>query len=626
MSVEQPTPKSGQGFRSLWRLRTYLKPYVGQMLVMGVAALVTVLAELAVPLVSAAVIDGPVARGETAGLWALGALAIALGIGEAAFGFVRRWVQSFCMLDMETNIRNDLYAHLQRLPVAYHDRAQTGQLVTRATSDLTTIRRFLGFGIIFLIVNVTLFVVVTVLLLRLYWPLGLVVALSAVPVIVLTVRFEREYIVASRQCQDLEGDVATVVEESAVGIRIIKALGRRRQIGGRFLREAGRLRRASLGKVRILAKFWSILDIVPQVLLGIVLLFGALAVAAGDLSLGSLVAFVALVVMLAWPIEALGWILAIGQESATAADRLYDVFDTEPAVQDLPGSVDLGDVQGRLRFEAVSFRFPGSVEDVLRDVDLTIEPGETVALVGATGSGKTALTALVPRLYDVTAGRITLDGTDIRDVTLSSLRRVVATAFEDPTLFSASVRENLALGRIDATDAEIAEAIDISQAGFVHELPWGLATRIGEQGLSLSGGQRQRLALARAVLGRPRVLVLDDPLSALDVYTEGLVEEALRRVLATTTALVVAHRPSTVLLADRVALLENGRIIAVGTHTELLDGVPSYRQILSADALPDAEAADNAADALPDAEAADNAADADLDEDLDSEVQVGASR
>ena len=583
MSADQPVP-AARSFRSLWRLRSYLAPYKGQLLVMGVAALFTVFAELAVPLVSARVIDGPVARGETSGLWALGALAIAFGIGEAVFGFVRRWVQSFCMLDMETQLRNDLYAHLQRLPVAYHDRAQTGQLVTRATSDLTTIRRFLGFGVIFLIVNVMLFAVVTVLLFRLYWPLGLVVALSAIPVVLMTMSFEREYIVASRQCQDLEGDVATVVEESAVGIRIIKALGRRRQIGARFLREARRLRTASLGKVRILAKFWSILDLVPQVLLGVVLLFGALAVSRGDLSLGSLVAFVALVVMLAWPIEAMGWILAIGQESATAADRLYDVFDTEPAVQDTPGARDLGEVRGLLRFEEVSFRFPGSNQNVLSYVDLTIEPGETVALVGATGSGKTALTALVPRLYDVTSGRITIDGVDIRDVTLSSLRRVVATAFEDPTLFSASVRENLALGRIDATDAEIAEAIDIAQAGFVYELPWGLATRIGEQGLSLSGGQRQRLALARAVLGRPRVLVLDDPLSALDVYTEGLVEEALRHVLATTTALVVAHRPSTVLLADRVALLSGGRITAVGTHTELLDTVPAYRQILSAEA------------------------------------------
>ncbi|MBA3249468.1 MAG: ABC transporter ATP-binding protein [Geodermatophilaceae bacterium] len=564
-------------------MRSYLRPYIGQMTVMGIAALVTVGAELAIPLVSQRVIDGPLADGDSSGLWWLGGLALLLGVLEAVFGFVRRWVQSFCMLDMETAIRNDLYAHLQRLPVAYHDRAQTGQLVTRATSDITTIRRFLGFGLIFLVVNVTLFTVVTIYLLRLYWPLGLLVVLSAVPVAYFTLIFEREYIVASRRCQDLQGDVATVVEEAAVGIRIVKALGRRRTIGGRFLHESRQLRRASLVKVRILAKFWAILDLVPQVLLALVLLIGALAVAAGDLTLGSLVAFVSLVVLLAWPIEALGWILAIGQESATAADRLYEVFDTEPMIADRPGAHDLGAARGLLRFEGVGFRFPGADRDVLHGIDLTVEPGETVAIVGATGSGKTALTALVPRLYDVSSGRITLDGTDIRDVTLTSLRRAVATAFEDPTLFSASARENLTLGRLDATDAEIAEAISVAQADFVYDLPWGLATRIGEQGLSLSGGQRQRLALARAVLGRPSVLVLDDPLSALDIHTEGLVEEALRRVLAATTALVVAHRPSTVLLADRVALLEGGTITAVGTHHELLDRVPAYRQILSAE-------------------------------------------
>lgn len=582
MSEHRSTSNKGS-LHSLWRMRSYLRPYLGQLTVMGIAALVTVGAELAIPLVSQRVIDGPLADGDSSGLWWLGGLALLLGVLEAVFGFVRRWVQSFCMLDMETAIRNDLYAHLQRLPVAYHDRAQTGQLVTRATSDITTIRRFLGFGLIFLVVNVTLFTVVTIYLLRLYWPLGLLVVLSAVPVAYFTLIFEREYIVASRRCQDLQGDVATVVEEAAVGIRIVKALGRRRTIGGRFLHESRQLRRASLVKVRILAKFWAILDLVPQVLLALVLLIGALAVAAGDLTLGNLVAFVSLVVLLAWPIEALGWILAIGQESATAADRLYEVFDTEPMIADRPGAHDLGAVRGLLRFEGVGFRFPGADRDVLHGIDLTVEPGETVAIVGATGSGKTALTALVPRLYDVSAGQITLDGTDIRDVTLTSLRRVVATAFEDPTLFSASARENLTLGRLDATDAEVAEAISVAQADFVYDLPWGLTTRIGEQGLSLSGGQRQRLALARAVLGRPSVLVLDDPLSALDIHTEGLVEEALRRVLAATTALVVAHRPSTVLLADRVALLEGGTITAVGTHHQLLDRVPAYRQILSAE-------------------------------------------
>ncbi|CAN5123731.1 ABC transporter ATP-binding protein [soil metagenome] len=581
MSSDHP---ARHGLYSLWRLRSYVKPYTGQMVTMGVAAMLSVLAGISVPLVTLRVVDGPVAAGETSELWLLGALAMVLGIVEALLVFVRRWVQSNCTLDMEARIRDDLYAHLQRLPVAFHDRWQTGQLVTRATSDLSTIRRFLGFGVIFLFVHILTYIVVTALLLRLYWPLGVLVALASIPIIVLTQRFEREYMVISRQCQDLEGDLATVVEESAVGIRIIKAFGRRDLVGATFLTGAGTLRAASLRKVYNVAKFWSVLEFLPQAVLGIVLLFGSLAVTTGSLTLGSLVAFVTLVLLLVWPVEALGWIVATGQEAATAADRLYEVFDTVPAVSDRPGAVDLTDVRGLVRFEGVGFRYPDSDADVLHDIDLSITPGETVALVGSTGSGKTTVTALVPRLHDVTAGRITIDGTDIRDVRLASLRRVVATAFEDPTLFSASVRENLTLGSPDATDEQVAEAIDIAQAGFVHDLPWGLDTRVGEQGLSLSGGQRQRLALARAVLGRPPLLVLDDPLSALDVHTEGLVEQALRRVLATTTALVVAHRPSTVLLADRVALLEGGTITATGTHSELLDTVPAYREILSAKA------------------------------------------
>jgi ATP-binding cassette subfamily B protein len=315
-----------------------------------------------------------------------------------------------------------------------------------------------------------------------------------------------------------------------------------------------------------------------------VLCVGALAVAKGLLSLGGLIAFLSLQLQLVWPIDALGWILAIGQEAATAAERVYEVLDTPVGIADLPGAIPLGRVRGRLRLEGVGFRYPGADRPVLHDVSLEVEPGETLALVGATGSGKTTLVSLVPRLYDVTQGRITLDGHDLRGLRLESLRRVVAVGFEEPILFSASVRENLVLGIAEATEEEIATALEVAKAEFVFELPWGLDTRIGEQGLSLSGGQRQRLALARAVLARPRVLVLDDPLSALDVHTEALVEEALARVLAGTTGLVVVHRPSTLALADRVALLEGGTITAVGTHRKLLASVPAYRSILSQDA------------------------------------------
>jgi ATP-binding cassette subfamily B protein len=327
---------------------------------------------------------------------------------------------------------------------------------------------------------------------------------------------------------------------------------------------------------------------VPNLTLGATLVGGATLVARDALTIGELVAFVSLQLMLIWPVQSLGWIIANGQEAATAADRIQEVLDTPPSIVDAPDAVPLARsaVRGRLRFEGVSFRYPGSAEPVLREIELTVEPGETLALVGATGCGKSTLLSLVPRLHDVTGGRITLDGHDLRGVRLDALRRLVGVAFEEPTLFSMSVWENLTLGCPDATDDDVRAALALAQADFAYDLPWGLATRVGEQGLSLSGGQRQRLALARAVLGRPALLVLDDPLSALDVHTEALVEAALRRVLRDTTALLVVHRPSTVALADRVALLDGGRITAVGRHGDLLATVPAYRAVLAAEPAP----------------------------------------
>ncbi|MGH3647310.1 MAG: ABC transporter ATP-binding protein [Micromonosporaceae bacterium] len=569
---------------SLWRIRSYVAPYALQMLVMTLAAAGAMGASIVIPLLIQRVIDGPVRHGDAGALPLLGVAALALGIAEAGLNFVRRWIQSDAALGMETELRSALYAHLQRLSVAFHGRWQSGQLLSRATTDLGVIRRFLSFGLIFLLVNAVTFVTVLVLLFDLYWPLALVVAASAVPLFWSARHFGRRYLETSRRQQDQQGDVATEVEETAHGMRTIKAFGRGAEVFRRFNARAVRLHDTAVGKARIVAKFWALLELVPAATLGVVLVVGAVAVSTGDLTLGGLVAFASLHLMLAWPIGAMGWILANGQEAMTAADRLYEVFDTEPTVVDSPQARELEATDGRLRFEAVGFAYPDGELPVLHGVDLEITPGETLALVGVTGSGKTTLAALALRLHDPTRGRVTLDGHDLRDVTLESLRRTVCTAFEEPTLFSMSIRENLTLGRPGASDDDIAEALAVARAEFVYDLPWGLATRIGEQGMSLSGGQRQRLALARAVIVKPRVLVLDDPLSALDVHTEKQVEEALRRVLAGTTALVVAHRPSTVALADRVALLEDGRIAAIGQHSELLATVPAYRAVLSAEA------------------------------------------
>ena len=566
---------------SMWRLRGYLRPYLGRFSIMFVLASIGIGATIVIPLVTKAVIDGPIAESNVRGLLAFGLLATGLGVIEALLMFLRRWVVAKATNGVETGIRLDLYDKLQRLPMSFHSRWQGGQLLSRIMNDLATIRRFLGFGLLFIVMNVAQIVVVTILLLNMYWPLGLVVAVSAVPISWMCLRNEREYTRLSRKIQDQVGDVASTVEEGAYGLRVIKSFGRAGHMFDTFDTRSKQLYDTSMERVRLSAKFWTFLEVIPTAALIVVLGFGAVAAAQGHLTLGSLVAFITLMLSLVWPVAALGFLLAMTQEAFTAADRIMEIFDAEVDIVD--GTQTLSDPRGRVRFDDVAFRFPDSAVDTLRHVNLEIEPGETIAIVGATGSGKTILTQLVPRLYDVTAGSVSIDGVDVKDLSLRQLRTIVATAFEDPTLFSMSARENLTLGRPEATDAEIAEAVEVAQAQFVYDLPWGLDTRIGEQGMSLSGGQRQRLALARAVLSRPRVLVLDDTLSALDIHTEALVEEALQRVLVGVTGIVVAHRASTVLLADRVAVLSGGTLSHVGTHAELLATVPEYRELLSAE-------------------------------------------
>jgi ATP-binding cassette, subfamily B, bacterial len=577
-------PAARQPLRNLWRTRQYLRPYRWQYVWLILAGCAATGLAITIPLIAQRVIDGPVARGETRGLWLLGLLALAFGVLEAALIFYRRWVSSASALGMESALRSDIYAHLQRLPVGFHDGWQSGQLLSRATSDLSAIRRFLSFGLIFLVINFFTYTTVVALLVRYYWPLGILVVLSTVPLALISLRFTRRYNAMSRAMQDQQGDVATLAEETAGGIRVIKAFRRHDHMSHAFDGRAQKLYGTAVGKARLVATTWPRFDLVSNTMLATSLVGGAVAVSLGHLTVGELIAFVALQLMLIWPVDALGFIIASGQEAMTAADRIHELLDAESSIVDRPNAVVLNkaEVRGAVRFEGVRFQFPGAAAPVLRGVDLEVQPGETLAIVGATGSGKTTLATLVPRLIDPTDGRITLDGRDIRDLTLESLRSVIGFAFEEATLFSMSVRENLTLGRPTATDAEVDEALSIAQADFVRDLPWGLTTRVGEQGLSLSGGQRQRLALARAVLGKPRLLVLDDPLSALDVHTESLVEEALSRVLRGTTAILVVHRPSTVALADRVALLQDGVIAAVGTHSHLLATVPAYRDVLSA--------------------------------------------
>jgi ATP-binding cassette, subfamily B, bacterial len=574
------TAAEASAITSLLRLRAWTRPHRKAIIVMIASASGAMLFQSLVPLIVGQIVDGPIRHHDTSGLWPLAGLALLFGLGEAVLFFIRRYAMASAALGIETDIRRDLFAHVQRLPVAFHDQWPSGQLLSRLTTDLSTIRRFVGFAVVFLIANTATTVIVLILLLHIHLVLGLLVLLAMTPLAVFTRTFELRYSREARRAQDLTGDMATAVEESALGIRVIKSYGRRPQMLAAFTRDAQRLRGAELTKIKTLARFWALLEGLPQLILAGVAFGGVVAVAHDQMTIGQFVAFLTLYLRLIWPIITLGWLLALTQEAASAARRIFEVIDTVPTILD-PGQPAVAEQGSSLRFEDVRFRYEGADDDVLRGIDLDVAAGETMALVGSVGSGKTTLTALPGRLYDVTGGRVLVGGVDVRDLRLDQLRHAVSTAFEEATLFSASVRENLSLGRAGVSDDDITEAIEVAQAEFVYALPFGLDTRIGEQGMSLSGGQRQRLALARAVLGRPRVLVLDDPLSALDVHTEAQVEAALRRVLASTTALVVAHRPSTVMLADRVALLVDGRIAAVGRHSELLAAVPEYRNLLA---------------------------------------------
>ncbi len=586
-----PQPVHVRGASDLLRLLPYLLPYRARWVAMVVVAIASLVATVAIPLMTRAVIDGPVQDRDPGGLWVLGSAAVGIGVAEAALWFIRRWLVSRATMGVEADIRKDLYARLQILPMSFHGRWQSGQLLSRIMNDLSTIRRLLSFGLIFLMLNILQIIVVTAILLAMYWPLGVVVLASVAPITLIMLRFERTFTRLSRLAQDQAGHVATVVEESALGLRAVKSFGREDYVFDRFDEQATMLHDTQVRKVSVSARFWTLLEVIPNITLIVVLGFGAWAAGNGLVTLGTLVAFITMMLSLVWPIASLGFLLSMTQEAMTAANRIAEIFDEPREIVDGPRrEIPRG---GRLDFEDVGFRF-GDGPWVLRHVNVTVEPGQTLALVGATGSGKSVLAALLPRLYDVSEGTIRLDGVDIRDLSLTALRSAVAVAFEDPILFSMSVAENLRLGRPPdhpATDEEVERALEVAAAQFVHDLPFGLETRIGEQGMSLSGGQRQRLALARAILATPSVLVLDDTLSALDVHTEAAVTEALRRVLGGVTGIVVAHRASTVLLADKVALLDTVEyagtrthsITHVGTHGELLAEVPRYRYLLAAD-------------------------------------------
>ncbi len=589
--LPQPSPTPPKStLASLSRLLPFARPVLPRLIMGAVSALIASLLALSIPLVLEQMVRGPINSGDfTLVIW--GSVAILfLGLAEALMVWLRRFFVVGPATKVEYELRQSFYSRLQRLPVSFHDRWQSGQLLSRMMQDISMLRRWMAFGIVLLVVNVITIAVGTALLYRWHWLLGTIFLVTSAPLWYAGYRFEKTYGSLARQSQDQAGDLATSVEESVHGIRVLKAFGRGKHALQKFTRQAETLRETELSKARAIGWIWFWLVLLPDIAFALCLGAGIYLTSLGQLQVAELVAFFAMATVLRWPMESIGFLFSFTLDARTATDRIFEVFDEENTITDPASPTTIDRPRGELVFEGVHFRYQDAAtreRDLLDGIDLALRPGETMALVGLTGSGKTTLTTLPARLYDVTGGSVTLDGVDVRDLSLDELRRHIGMAFEDATLFSQSVRDNILLGREDLApgspeaEAILREALAVAQAGFVDELPDGVDTIIGEEGLSLSGGQRQRLALARAVAARPAVLVLDDPLSALDVDTEALVEDALREVLHATTALVVAHRPSTVTLADRVALLEAGRITAVGTHSELLRESEHYRHVIS---------------------------------------------
>jgi ABC-type multidrug transport system fused ATPase/permease subunit len=565
--------------RTFLRLLGFLRPYRWSLGLSVLLAVGSQAAQIALLLVTGDLIDKAVGPRDRETLWLYVGLIVGLGVVKALLMVARRFISGRQALGVEFDMRNELYAKLLRLSFGFYDRHQTGQLMSRATVDLQSVRFFLGYGLIFFFQHVLTIVGVTVVLFWLEWRLALV-ALSVTPLIVaLAYRYSTVSHPILRDVQQKMADVATVAEENIVGVHVVKAFAQEQAEQRKFERRSNAVFGQSVRANRQRATYVPVLSFVPLLAQAAVLLVGGRMVVNGSITLGEFFVFNLLVVMLIWPLRMLGMWIGQAQRATASGERIFQVLDEREEVTDRPGAGELPPGEGRIRFQGVTFEYaPGRV--VLDGIDLELEPGRTVALIGHTGSGKTTLTALVPRFYDVTRGRVTIDGVDVRDVKLSSLRREIGIVSQDPFLFSATVRENIAFGVPLATDADVVRAAELAQAHeFIDELPEGYDTLVGERGITLSGGQRQRLAIARALLVDPRILVLDDATASVDATMEARIRLGLREAMRDRTTMIIAHRLSTIALADEIIVLDGGRIAARGTHEQLRRTSPVYREI-----------------------------------------------
>ncbi len=562
------------------RLLGFLKPYKRAVAWSGALAAGAMGATVLIPYLTGRAIDaiGKHQKHELI-VWAI-AIGIA-GLLRLGLSVGRRLIAGRVSLGVELDLRNRLYEQLQRLELSFFDRQQTGQLMSRATVDLQSVRFFLGYGLIFIGQSAMTILLAGVAMFALRPELA-ALALAPVPFVILIARnYGKHSRPAMQEAQQRIAELTAEAEENVSGVRVVKAFAQEPRQLDRFEHSVTRVFDQQVYATRIQAKYNPMISFLPNLGLAAILLVGGREVMHGSLTVGQFTAFYAYLLMLISPMRTLGYMLGAAQRATASGARIFQVLDRAPRLTAPPDAPPLPEGDGQVSFTDVSLTFEGAPGPALQDIDLDIEAGRTVALVGAMGSGKTALVSLLPRLYDVSAGSVTIDGADVRSVDPFSLRRAIAIAGDDPFLFSATVHENIAYARPEASRGEVEAAAHAAQAdGFIRELPKGYDTRVGERGLTLSGGQRQRIGIARAILADPRILILDDATSSVDASTEQEIKLALRAVMAGRTTFVIAHRLSTITLADEIVVLENGRIAARGDHDQLLEQSDLYREIV----------------------------------------------
>jgi ABC-type multidrug transport system fused ATPase/permease subunit len=565
--------------RTFVRLLGFLRPYKWSLRISVVLAVLSQAGQFATAFLTGSAVAKAVHGNDKHALDLIVAAVVLVGLSRALAMMGRRLIAGKQALGVELDMRSALYAHLLRLSFGFYDRHQTGQLMSRATVDLQTVRFFLGYGLVFFLQNVITLVGAAIVMFVVNWRLALVSLWIAPPLVALAYRYSHVAHPLLRDVQQKMADVATVAEENIVGVHVVKSFAQEQAEQRKFEERSEAVFAQSVAANRQRALYVPLLSFLPLLAQGTVLLVGGRMVAHGSLPFADFIAFNVLVLMLVMPLRMLGMWIGQAQRATASGERIFEVIDEPEEVAERPDAIELPPGLGRIAYRDVGFEYaPG--RPVLNGIDLELEPGTTVAVIGHTGAGKTSLASLVPRFYDVSAGTVEIDGVDVRDLKLRSLRSAIGIVTQDPFLFSASVRENIGFGRPDATDEEIEQAARLAQAHeFVAELPDGYETVIGERGITLSGGQRQRIAIARALVVDPRVLIFDDATASVDATTEAKIKLGLREAMRARTTIIIAHRLSTISLADEIVVLDGGRIAARGTHEELLATSAVYGEI-----------------------------------------------